>query len=276
VIEIIDSENTSVGNQLDSRIGALKAMDGGKTWRIIFNRYFIHMRNAYMVIVMERSEKFYEEMNKRKVAPLVARATGIESPLALENLTNPIPAVVPMLFDTRYMYVKTNLVGLGMLMANVGVEFDLGRYLSFNLPVYYSAVNYFTPTVKFRTFATQPELRVWPMTNEDGLFIGAHAGFAYYNFAFGGDWRYQDHDGTSPTLGGGLTLGYRMPISKNKNWKLEFGVGAGVYPLYYDVFHNTPNVLEGQLYETRNGTYFGLDNVQVSISYRIPMKKTVL
>ena len=114
------------------------------------------------------------------------------------------------------------------------------------------------------------------MTNEDGLFIGAHAGFAYYNFAFGGDWRYQDHEGTSPTLGGGLTLGYRVPISKDKNWKLEFGVGAGVYPLYYDVFHNTHNVLEGQLYETRNGTYFGLDNVQISISYRIPMKKTVL
>lgn len=277
VIKIIDSENTSVGNQLDSRIGALKAMDGGKTWRIIFDRYFIHMRNAYMVIVMERSDKFYEEMNKLRVDPVPVLNAKVQMQHPMDQkLVNPFPAIVSTLVDTRYLYVKSNLVGLGMLMANAGIEFDMGRYFSFNLPVYYSAVNYFTPTVKFRTLATQPEIRVWPMTNEDGLFIGAHAGFAYYNFAFGGDWRYQDHDGTSPTLGGGLTLGYRVPISKDKNWKLEFGVGAGVYPLYYDVFHNTHNVLEGQLYETRNGTYFGLDNVQISISYRIPMKKTVL
>ena len=160
--------------------------------------------------------------------------------------------------------------------ANVGVEFDLGRYLSFNLPVYYSVVNYFTPTVKFRTLATQPELRVWPMTNKDGLFLGAHMGFAYYNFAFDGDYRYQDHDGKTPTLGGGLTLGYRIPISKNKNWKLEFGVGAGVYPLTYDLFENLPDVKKGQLFETRNNTYIGIDNVQIGISYRIPIKKTIL
>ena len=101
-------------------------------------------------------------------------------------------------------------------------------------------------------------------------------GFAYYNFAFDGDYRYQDHDGKTPTLGGGLTLGYRIPISKNKNWKLEFGVGAGVYPLTYDLFENLPNVKEGQLFETRNNTYIGIDNVQIGISYRIPIKKTIL
>jgi hypothetical protein len=171
------------------------------------------------------------------------------------------------------MYVKTNVAGLGLLMANLALEFDLGNYLSLNVPVYYSAVNYFVPTVKFRTLATQPELRVWPLRNKDGVFLGIHAGFAYYNFAWGGKWRYQDHDGSSPTLGGGFTLGYRLPISKNKNWKLELGVGAGVYPVYYDMFYNVRSVQDGQLYDTRKRSYIGLDNVQISISYRIPMKK---
>lgn len=275
VMEVLNSENTSTGNNLDSRIAALKALDGGKTWRIIFNRYFVHMRNAYMVIVTERSEKFYEHWRRNKVAALPGLSAVAESQKEPVSLL-PMVAASSALIDTRYMYVKTNLVGLGLLMGNLGVEFDLGRYLSLNIPVYYSALDYFTPTVKFRTFATQPELRVWPMTNEDGLFIGAHAGFAYYNFAFGGDWRYQDHDGTSPTLGGGLSLGYRLPISKNKNWKLEFSVGAGVYPLYYDVFHNLSNIKEGQLYDTRSKTYIGLDNINIGISYRIPMKKAVL
>ena len=276
VMAVLNTENTSTGNNLDSRIAALKALDGGKTWRIIFDRYFIHMRNAYMVIVTEKSEKFYEQRRRNMVAAMPALSTVAQSQSEPVSLLPMVAAASSALIDTRYMYVKTNLVGLGLLMGNLGVEFDLGRYLSLNIPVYYSALDYFTPTVKFRTFATQPELRVWPMTNEDGLFIGAHAGFAYYNFAFGGDWRYQDHDGTSPTLGGGLSLGYRLPISKNKNWKLEFSVGAGVYPLYYDVFHNLPNIKEGQLYDTRNKTYIGLDNINIGISYRIPMKKAVL
>ena len=272
ILAILRSENTSTGEQLDSRIRALKNMDNGKTWNMLLNRFFAHMRNAYMVIVTKKSE-------------LAERLEELRTPMPLTKLpsdqnidikpTSIIPAVVVAATkQSHYMYVKTNIVGLALLNANVGIEFDLGNYLSFNLPVSYSAVNYFTPTIKFRNFSIQPELRVWPMKNNDGLFIGAHMGFAYYNFAFDGDWRYQDHDGKSPTLGGGLSLGYRLPISANKNWKLEFAVGAGIYPLHYDVFHNLKDVKEGLLYETRNGNYIGLDNVTIGISYRIPYKKT--
>ena len=78
------------------------------------------------------------------------------------------------------MYVKTNIVGLAMLNANVGVEFDLGKYLSLSVPVSYSAIDYFKSTIKFRNFSLQPELRFWPKRNLKGLFVGAHMGFAYY------------------------------------------------------------------------------------------------
>ena len=265
ILDILNRENTSTGNDLDSRIGALKAMDGGKTWRTIFNRYFVHMRNAYMVIVTERNEKYYiPEVSH----PDTLRAEQMHRPGIRKDssvVQTPQPA------DTMNMYVKTNVAGLGLLMANAGVEFDLGRYLSVNIPVYYSAVDYFVPTVKFRILSTQPELRVWPMTNRKGLYLGAHMGFAYYNFAFNGDWRYQDHDGKSPTLGGGLSVGYRLPITKSKKWNLEFGLGAGIYPLHYDVFYNLNDVRDGLLYETRTSTYIGLDNIHIGISYRIPM-----
>ena len=270
VLAILNMENTSVGNELDSRIGALKAMDGGKTWRIIFNRYFADLRNAYMVIVAEKSEKFWAA-RRRGMIPSLAPLTDALTYEGGGLLQNESVLMPPP--DRHYMYVKTNVAGLGLLMANLALEFDLGNYLSLNIPVYYSAVNYFVPTVKFRTLAAQPELRVWPLRNKDGVFFGVHAGFAYYNFAWGGKWRYQDHDGSSPTLGGGFTLGYRLPISKNKNWKLELGVGAGVYPVYYDMFYNVRSVQDGQLYDTRKRSYIGLDNVQISISYRIPMKK---
>ena len=272
ILDILNSENTSTGNNLDSRIGALKAMDGGKTWRTIFNRYFIHMRNAYMVIVTERNERYYAE--KYKISEVADTLRSEAKQMCCSEIRRDSSyARKPPVADTLNMYVKTNVAGLGLLMANAGVEFDLGQYLSLNIPVYYSAVNYFVPTVKFRILSAQPELRVWPMTNKKGLYVGAHFGVAYYNFAFNGDWRYQDHDGRTPALGGGLSVGYRLPISRNKKWNLEFGLGAGAYSLNYDVFHNLNDVRDGLLYDTRTGTYIGIDNVHVGISYRIPMKK---
>jgi hypothetical protein len=229
-----------------------------------------------MVIVTEKSDlaKMYDSRVREILTPV--SGSKPQSARAVRMSAAPLvaTAVAGAAAQRHYMYVKTNVVGLALLNANLGVEFDLGNYLSLNIPVSYSAINYFKPTIKFRNFSLQPELRVWPMKNHDGLFVGAHMGFAYYNFAFDGDWRYQDHNGTTPTLGGGLSLGYRLPISKDKNWKLEFAVGAGVYPLHYDVFHNLPNVKEGMLYEVRKGNYIGLDNVTIGISYRIPYKKS--
>ena len=273
IMQILNSENTSTGNALDSRIGALKAMDGGKTWRIIFNRYFIHMRNAYMVIVTEKNERYYaqklkiEKVQQSAAIPYTATTDIKKEPFVRSYVPTPLPVDVPN------MYVKTNAVGLALLSANAGVEFELGRYMSVNVPVYYSAVDYFSTTVKFRNLSTQPELRVWPMTNKKGLYVGAHMGVGYYNFAFNGKNRYQDFEGKTPAIGGGLSLGYRLPISKDKRWNVEFALGAGVYPIYYDVFQNVDDVRDGQLQETRKGTYIGLDNVMVGVSYRIPMKK---
>ena len=270
ILRIIRSEDRSTGEQLDSRIGDLKRMDNGKTWRQLFNAYFRKMRYAYAVIVTRDvdTDVKYEDM-----AEPIPVQSNINTPIRVSNIG--IVDVLSGIAPQRYtnMYVKTNVVGLAMLAANVGVEFDLGKYLSLSIPVSYSAINYFKPTTKFRHFSLQPELRVWPLKNYDRLFIGAHLGFAYYNYAFDGDWRYQDHEGKSPTLGGGLSIGYRLPISKDNRWKLEFAIGAGIYPLYYDIFHNVPNVKEGELYDTLKKTYIGLDNVTVGISYRIPLKK---
>ena len=270
VLAIINSENRSEEDEIDSRINDLKRLDGGKTWEKLYNLFFVDMRNAYTVLVTQKSQIAieYERMLRE---PLIAGARFMANPTTIAPNIMSIPeATIEKGSDMRYMYIKTNLIGLGLLIGNLGLEFDMGRYFSISLPVYYSALDYFSPTTKFRTFAVQPELRIWPMQNKDGLFIGAHAGFAYYNLAFNGDWRYQDHNGTTPTIGGGLSIGYRFPISRNKRWKLELAVGAGVYPLHYDVFHNLDN---GQLYETRKNTYVGLDNATIGISYRIPLKE---
>ncbi len=164
---------------------------------------------------------------------------------------------------SRKITVKSNALALGLLIGNAAVEADITDNLSFNLPIYYSALNYFTSTVKFRTFAVQPELR-WNFIRPDGLFVGAHFGLAYFNLATNGNWRIQTHDGNKPLIGGGLSVGYKLPISKDKRWNVEFSLGAGAYRFHYDRFYNEPN---GALAGDVKRTYIGLDNAGVSFSY---------
>lgn len=165
-------------------------------------------------------------------------------------------------FYKPHWYLKTNLPAWGMLWLNIAAEVDVASHWSVQLPVYYSGLDYFERTRKFRTFALQPEVRWWPRHTNDGFFAGAHFGMAYYNVAFDGDYRYQDHDGTTPALGGGVSVGYRLRL--RGPWKLEFSVGAGVYSLDYDVFRNYPN---GLLVDRRSRTFIGIDNAAVSLAY---------
>jgi hypothetical protein len=116
----------------------------------------------------------------------------------------------------------------------------------------------------------QPELRYWFNESNQKFFVGAHFGYAQYNLAIEGDYRYQDHNGKSPLLGGGISLGYRMPMSKNNRWHVEFAIGAGVYNLHYDRFYNVDN---GKLVDTYHKIYWGIDNAAINISYNIDLKK---
>ena len=71
-------------------------------------------------------------------------------------------------------------------------------------------------------------------------------------------------------MGGGISAGYRTHLSKNKRWKMEFALGAGVYDSHYDKFYNEPN---GRLYGDYQKTFIGVDNVSVAIAYAFNLKK---
>ena len=175
---------------------------------------------------------------------------------------------------TRQLHVKTNVLGLGLGIANAAVEVDLTKHLSITLPVYYSAWDYFQSTIKFRTLTVQPEVRYWFHPDNDGWFMGAHFGYGFYNLALNGDYRYQDHDQKTPSMGGGISAGYRTHLSKNKRWKMEFSLGGGVYPSRYDKFHNTSDTKEGLMVASDiKKTYWGIDQAAISISYAFNLTK---
>ena len=253
----------TAGTKIDHRVLKLKALNNGSAWRKLNAQFFSKMRNACVVFVT------YKKEPQPEPEPVVEPELEPQP----EPVVEPQPELEPVVEvpeAPRHWYFKTNAIGWGMLIANVSAEIDLTDHWSFALPVYYSAMNYFTSTVKFRTLCFQPEARYWISDENQGWFAGAHFGMAWFNYANGGDWRYQDHHKNTPMLGGGLSGGFRKPISRNGKWNLEFSLGCGAYKLHYDKFHNEPN---GQLVETRKRTFFGIDHAAVTIAYRFDWKK---
>ena len=280
ILEVIADEPSVVeqagGRLIDSRIIKLQAIDNGKVWQVLQDRYFANMRNAYVVFILYKDEYEAEvedvvmpdeeiELDNQKIqvdTMAMVQPAPVQEPVAVE-IELPEPVSVPNL------YVKTNTIGLALGVTNLGAEIDIVKHLSFNIHMYYAAYNYFVQNLKFRTLAAYPELRYWFKEDNQGFFLGAHMGVAQYNYAFTGDYRYQDHDGKTPALGGGLNVGYRMPISENQRWFMEFTLGGGVYPIHYDVYYNVKN---GKYVESKEKTYFGFDNASVTILYRFDLK----
>lgn len=179
------------------------------------------------------------------------------------------PVVLTKIKPATLGNIKTNLIGWAMGIVNAGVEFNLASHLSLDIPIYYCGWNYFKNTLKFRTLSTQPEFRYWCRSQNEGFFIGAHFGIGLFNVAWGGEYRYQEKDSKSPAFGGGVSLGYRLPISKSGKWHLEFSIGSGAYDVKYDKCKNEP---QGELIESGSKTFFGIDNAGVIITYSFGKK----
>ncbi|MGN0230267.1 MAG: DUF3575 domain-containing protein [Muribaculaceae bacterium] len=243
---------------IDRRVQELKELDGGMVWNRLRNDFFAQMRNAYAIFVTVSMEPAPEPIPTLEVKADTVIETIVAQPEA------PAEIITPAAEWVRHFYVKTNAVEWVLGISNIAAEVDLAPRFSVSLPISYSGWNYFARTTKFRKLSMYPELRYWLSDDNSGLFTGIHFGMAWYNFAIGGKYRVQDKGAHTPALGGGVTVGYRMPISRCRRWKAEFALGLGIYRLHYDKYIN---ILNGALISTERHTYAGPDQVSVSIAY---------
>lgn len=263
LLQIIDSSSS-----VNAKETAIRRLDNGNTWRYLAEKVFPLMRCAE--VMLDVKHRFLVQLPEEIVETeeVVVEET-VEEPVEEVAIEPEVP-VIPVDEWRRRFYIKTDLPYWLMTWSNLAFEVDLAPHWSFNLPIYFSAVNYFKKTIKFRTFSFQPGIRYWLKGENKGVYLEAHYGMGWWNFAFDGTYRYQDHFRKTPTMGGGVAAGYRLPVSKNGRWAMEFGGGVGVYRLSYDKFINKPN---GRLVESKKKTVFFIDNVNVSISYSFPIEK---
>lgn len=251
-----------------------------QTWKYLLDNIFPELRRFRVVLVVDyRSPNPFYDPEAVYLAAAQIQEEIInpqETPFApLPIVSNSVPKMTytaPEPVEIASICLKTNVVALAMLVGNAAVELTISDRLSINFPIYYSGLDWFSAKAKFRTVAFLPELRYNFSSAEtdalvQGFYAGIHAGIAWYNFAFNGDWRIQDADGKNPAIGGGVSIGYRMPVIKSiPGLGLEFNLGAGIYSLKYDKFYNESN---GPL--SRKGikeTRVLPDAVSISLYYR--------
>lgn len=282
VLHILDkaSQHASEddGTDEDRLKKALMTLHGGEPYRYMRRHLFPDLRSSASVLLHVRCPK-----SPLQPADTLSPTADIPQPrqdslcraytLSPASRTDNTPATtIPAPADPwqHSLRVKLNAVGWAMLVMNAAVEWEFSPKFSLHIPVFYSGANYFTARTKFRLLGTRPEARFYPLTRRR-FFAGVHFGVTSFNLALGSQpWRIQDHDGHTPALGGGLSVGYRMPFCRNRRFQLEFSVGAGAYRAHYDKFYNRPG---GVYHSTVRDTYIGIDHVDVSFSYRFDLKR---
>lgn len=259
ILNVIKSEPNA-----DRRERQLRRMNDGASWRHLRDEIFPAYRNARMVIVCHAEEI--------KVEPKPAPAPLPEPIPEPEPTPTPAPEPVPaeeIEVETRFIAVKTNLLWDVATIANLGVEVELGRRWSLDIPVYYSPYN-LSSTRKLRLLATQPELRRWLGAKAgEGHFVGLHGHIGGFNVAINDHGRYQDPE--RPLWGFGLGYGYAINFGKEKRWGMEFNIGAGFADYKYDAYYNRPN---GQIFKSGHDIWWGITRAGVTLTYKwwIPRK----
>ncbi|MBD5356689.1 MAG: DUF3575 domain-containing protein [Bacteroides sp.] len=154
--------------------------------------------------------------------------------------------------------LKTNLIPWGAAIMNLEAEIQIGNCFSLALPVWWSPY-FVSHKYALRTLAVQPEFRYWLRNPGAGHFFGMHLGIAWYNLRYR-DFRYQDSG--FPLFDCGVNYGYSLRLFDTLY--AEFSIGAGYVITKYDRFYNIDN---GAKIDTRKTSYFGIDQLGISLVY---------
>lgn len=272
VIEILHTDYPEAkdwaGRPMDGRLPKLQAL-GTTVWNYLLRNYFVHMRNAWFIVVTHRNKVV--EPEPEPVPEPEPEPEPVPEPEPIpEPISEPEPEpVVEEKPRVPLMSIKNNLLEDAALVINLGAEFRITKRLSFDVMGHYSPYDYFTDVRKIRVFAIQPEIRYWwGESLVKGHFIGLHAPIAGFNVQLNDKYRYQDPN--HAIWGLGLSYGYAMPLGKKGNWGIEFTIGVGYMDIKYDVYEGVTN---GRYLRTETRNYIGPTRLGIDISYRIDMSK---
>ena len=278
---------------------ALQKLDGGRVWRRMLVNYFPSLRAARMVIVCQK-----KALPQPMVVPEVPATPEIPA-------TPLVPAEPEETWVERYprrelLSVKTNLLFYGVYMPGynrwcpipnvaiewyplrghftVGASFDCPWWQSYWKHKYFQVRNY---QIEGRYYFRRGDIELRPEGQGaafKGFYLQAYGNMGLFGICFDERRGWVGEGG-----GGGLGLGYVLPISKKGHWRLEFQLQAGIFHCKYDPyqFENPINLDyrdnlyyydwkgEASLFKERQYrfTWIGPTRVGVTLSYDLLYRK---
>ena len=279
--------------------GALQTIDDGRLWRRMFATYFPSLRAVRMFIVCQRKPepKPVEEISPIKpISPIIPISPTEEEP---ESWIEQYPR-------RELLSVKTNLLFYGIYMPgynrwcpipNVAVEYYplRGHFTygaSFDFPWWqnYAGHKYFQ--VRNYQVETRYYFRSGNIDRRPEGKGAAYRGWylqAYGNVALFGICFDENRGWEGEGLGGGIGVGYVMPLTKKGHWKLEFQLQGGVFYCGYDPYQYenpvNPTYRDGLYYykwtqkaslfreRQYRFTWIGPTRVGITLSYDLVYRK---
>ncbi|MFI3265993.1 MAG: DUF3575 domain-containing protein [Rikenellaceae bacterium] len=154
------------------------------------------------------------------------------------------------------VYLRSNLLGLVMVVPNAGLEFGLSDHSTVLVEGYYSPI-WNQEDFKAKGFMITPEYRYYFCQSFNGHYIGAHGNYARYT-----DLKTRSkapiRDGHA--FSAGLTYGHTWKF--DHHWLLDMYVGAGWVRMESDItadgrYEAEQDKIENKFSLTRLGISFG-------------------
>ncbi len=272
----------------------LMALDGGRLWKRLLRQYFPEMRAARVVLVFKKC--IHTKPAEQPTGDLAVKA---------EPNFDITPFHVEMPYNTRLprrelLSVKTNLLfdfayvpGYDRFcpIPNIALEYyPLHGHFTYGASIDFPWWQHYGEHKYFQVRNYQLEARYYFKSGDvdkvgygkgaafKGWYAQAYAHLGLYGVCFDAN-RGWEGEG----VGGGLGIGYVLPLTKKGHWRLEFGAQAGVFWTKYDPYQYEsvvyPDLHDNLYYYKFNNfgdffkrrqhrfTWFGPTRVGITITY---------
>lgn len=241
---------------------ALRTIDGGRVWNRMLVTYYPSLRAASMLLVCQRISPPVQPIDVQPIEAIepISPVEPVQA-IAVQPIepTISIDTVPQQPWVERYprrelLSVKTNLLFYGVYMPggynrwcpipNVAVEYYplRGHFTygaSFDCPwwqnywghKYFQIRNY---QLEARYYFRKGDIELRPEGKGaafKGFYLQAYGHMGLFGICFDADRGWVGEGG-----GGGLGVGYVMPLSKKGHWRLEFQLQAGIFYCKYDPY----------------------------------------
>ncbi len=252
---VADIVNRWIGKDEVKLKDELRRYDHSKLWLRLLREYFPELRAARVVLVFK---KF-----------LHIPAAKVEAPVETMQVVDEQPEVAPAIRLRRreMLSVKTNLLldfaympgyNRWCPIPNIAVEYyPLHGHFTFGASVDFPWWQHYNDHKFFQLRNYQFEARYYLKSGDvrevgygqmayKGWYLQAHANVALYGISFAAK-RGWEGEG----FGGGVGIGYVLPLGKDSRWRLEFSAQVGYFWTKYDPYqYESPvdNTLKDDLY----------------------------